>query len=147
MNFSSLRSSLISLIRETFSYRKGGGESECRWTSDQQAQDLPWPVAEGVGKVRLGPGSRLHLWFLWYHESLFWLVDWSLEVSADSPSSGLWQCKIQTGSVFPSIQALPISSDNKAFHGLNALKFHSNPMHRFCYNHRMLRKPRQREVI
>ena len=20
--------------------------------------DLPWPVAEGVGKVRLGPGSR-----------------------------------------------------------------------------------------
>ena len=60
---------------------------------------------------------------------------------------GLWQCKIQTGSVFPSIQALPISSDNKAFHGLNALKFHSNPMHRFCYNHRMPRKPRQREVI
>lgn len=48
---------------------------------------------------------------------------------------------------FLSIQALPISSDNKAFHGLNALKFPSNPTHRFCYNHRMPRKPRQREVI
>ena len=143
MNFSSLRSSLISLIRETFSYRKGGGESEYRWISDQWAQDLPWPGAEGVGRRS---GLVLDLDYI------------SASSGGMSLYSGSWigllryqltHLQVDSGNVryrryapFPSIQALPISSNNNDFHGFNALKFHNNPLHRFCYDHRMPKKPR-----
>lgn len=141
MNFSSLRSSLISLIRETFSYREGGGESECRWISGQWAQDLLWPLGLRVwGRVRVGPGPRLCLWCLYCGMSLYpgsWisLLRYQLTyLQVDSGKVSYRQC-----APLPSIQALPVRSNNNAFlstfHELNALKFHNNPMHRFYYNH------------
>ena len=102
-----------------------------------------WPGAEGVGRRS---GLVLDLDYI------------SASSGGMSLYSGSWigllryqltHLQVDSGNVryrryapFPSIQALPISSNNNDFHGFNALKFHNNPLHRFCYDHRMPKKPR-----